>query len=383
MGEYFDKVTDANSLYISYVMSKRGSSWKESVQKYRMHFLRNILHTQKELRDHTYQQKPFFEFTLNERGKTRHVRSMHIYDRVVQRSVCDFALVPALGPKLIYDNGASVKGKGISFTRGRLHAHLEKYIRRYGPDGYILVLDFSKFFDNIPHEPLLRMVDDILKDDEMSMLVRHLVDTFKVDISYLSPEDAKTAIYRVYDSVLDEQVPPEWKTGRRFMRKSLGIGSQISQIFGVFFPHVIDNFCKNFMQMKYYGRYMDDLYVIHHDKERLKALLGGISAIAQSYGLHINRRKTQITPIKRGFTFMQVKYHVERSGHVVRRVKPDRFTRERRKLKSYRRLMDRQKMKAKDICNAYMSWRGNMRQFKCRRSIRNMDSIYARHFMDI
>ena len=56
--------------------------------------LRNINQTQKEMKDGTYEQKDFYEFKLHERGKTRHIKSMHISDRVVQRSVCDNVFVP-------------------------------------------------------------------------------------------------------------------------------------------------------------------------------------------------------------------------------------------------------------------------------------------------
>lgn len=44
------------------------------------------------------------------------------------------------------------------------------------------------------------------------------------------------------------------------MRKSVGIGSQISQISGVYYPTRIDNYCKIVKGMKYYGRYMDKLF---------------------------------------------------------------------------------------------------------------------------
>ena len=39
---------------------------------------------------------------------------------------------------------------------------------------------------------------------------------------------------------------------------------------------MIDNYCKIVKCMKYYGRYMDDIYIIHEDKEYLKGLLNDI-----------------------------------------------------------------------------------------------------------
>ena len=54
MGKYFDSLTNANNLYEAYLLSKRGCSWKESVQKYSMYALQNIRHVQQELREGSY-----------------------------------------------------------------------------------------------------------------------------------------------------------------------------------------------------------------------------------------------------------------------------------------------------------------------------------------
>lgn len=86
-------VYDANSLIDAFNKSKKGTAWKESVQRYEANLLRNVNKTQKELKDGTYEQMGFYEFDLNERGHVRHIKSMHISDRVVQRSVCDNVLV--------------------------------------------------------------------------------------------------------------------------------------------------------------------------------------------------------------------------------------------------------------------------------------------------
>jgi len=382
MGKHLQRTASGTALYAAALAAMKQSQWKASTQRFEMDFLTRISALQKALLSGTYEQRPFFEFTLHERGKIRHIRSMHIDDRVVQRSACDNVLTPTIRPQLVYDNGASLTGKGISFTRRRLHAHLEQYVRRHGPDGFVLVLDFSKFFDNIAHAPLLRMLEPILRDDEMLDLVRRMVATFRVDVSYMSEEEAEAALWKVWDSVADERIPAELKTGRRFLAKSLGIGAQISQDFGVFYPTPLDIYCKVIMGLRYFGRYMDDVYIIHHNKRRLQLALEGLRGLAVGYGLHINERKTHIIPLRRGFTFMQVKYQVRPDGRITRRLKGDRFTRERRKLKKYRRLLDAGRMTRKDISNAYQSWRGNMRGFACRRSVQSMDALYRSLFVE-
>lgn len=89
----------------SFLEAKKSCIWKNSVQEYEINFLKNIRHTQIELRSKSYKQEPFYNFFLNERGKERYIRAICFYDRVVQRTLCDF-LLPKVTPYLIYDNGA-------------------------------------------------------------------------------------------------------------------------------------------------------------------------------------------------------------------------------------------------------------------------------------
>lgn len=159
-----DIMYDSDTLIQAFENCKKGSIWKESVQRYESNLLKQVNHAQKELIAGTYKQKPFNEFLLHERGKSREVKAIHISDRVVLRAFCDRILFPTVNKYLIYDNGASVKDKGIQFTRDRFVTHLRKYYRTYQNNlGYVLLIDFSKYFDNIQHEKLLEEYKSVLK----------------------------------------------------------------------------------------------------------------------------------------------------------------------------------------------------------------------------
>ncbi len=378
MAEYFDKLTDAGSLFSAFEMSKKGSNWKGSVQNYDMHVLLNIAETRRALRDGTYQQHPFVEFTLNERGKTRHIKSIHIADRVVQRALCDQVLAPALEPYLIHDNGASVKGKGISFTRNRLMCHLQRFFRKHGDNGYILKLDFSKFFDNIDHELAIEAISKRIDDPQIMELIRKVVDWFKIDVSAYSDEEIKEFETKPFDSLTARKS----EEGKKFLRRSFGIGSQISQLVGIYFPSPIDHLCKEKHRCKYYGRYMDDIYIIHEDKEFLKRVLAEICEKAKELKLFINPKKTTITPLKDGFTFMKIRYRLTPTGKIIKRMMPDAFTRERRRLQKYRGLLDKGRMTRREIANNYQSFRGNAKDFDSHRSLKRLDEIYNELFVN-
>lgn len=383
MKNYLEKVSDANTLIDSYTKAAKGSRWKYSTQKYELNILSNTRRKQKQIRSGKNEQLPFCNFWLHERGRVRSIKSMHISDRVVQRAVCDYVLVPELSKYLIYDNGASMKDRGISHARNRMETHLHKYFRENGSnDGYILQIDFSKFFDNIPHDKLLAKMREKIHDEEIMLFIEQMISSFKVDVSYLTDEEYRHCMSVLYNALEHDRIPKELLTREKFMEKSVGIGSQISQIAGVFYPTQIDNYCKIVKGLKYYGRYMDDIYIIHRDKEFLKQVLSEIREIADELGLFINAKKTHIVKLSHGFTWLKIKYTLTETGKVVKRLSRDSVTRERRKLKKYRHLLDEGKMQYKDIENAYQSWRGNALHFDSYRTVKRMDALFNELFID-
>ena len=378
-----ESIYDANALLNAFRESKKGTSWKESVQRYEMNLLRNINQTQKEIANGTYEQKDFYEFPLNERGKTRHIKSMHISDRVVQRSVCDNVLVPELERYLIYDNGASMKGRGIHFARKRLSTHLHKYFRKNGSnEGYILLIDFTKFFDNICHETLVKEMRSKIGNDETMNFVAKLIDTFRIDVSYMTDEEYAGCLKTIYNALEYAEIDKSKLTGEKYMKKSVGIGSQISQISGVFYPTRIDTYCKVVKSLKYYGRYMDDIYIIHRDKEYLKELLTQIQKMCDELGLFINPKKTQIIKLSKGFTFLKIKYILTDTGKVVERISRDGITRMRRKLKKLRKKLDAGEVAFEDIRCAYASWRGDKKHYDSYTTLKNMDKLFNELFIE-
>lgn len=174
----FDKVFTFDNLYCAFKKCCRGVGWKASTQRYKANALQNVNDTLRSLHNGTYKSRGFYEFDLVERGKPRHIKSVHISERVVQRCLCDNALVPMFSKSFIYDNGACMERKGIDFAVRRLVCHLQRHFRKHGTNGYALIFDFSRYFDNIQHEPLKRIVDKTFTDQRITRLVNGFIDDF-------------------------------------------------------------------------------------------------------------------------------------------------------------------------------------------------------------
>lgn len=374
-------VYNANNLAMAFRKAKQGTDWKESVQKYEMNELLNIYNSREEIKNGVYNAKEMTEFTLCERGHTRKIIAQNIYGRVILRSLNDNVLIPKIRPKLIYDNGASLKDKGLSFARKRFEKHLRSAYKEYGYDCYILLMDFKKYYDNIQHKIALDMFGKYIDEDELKY-VETVFHEFAVDVSYMSNEEYKDCINKLYNSLEAPQIPKRQRTGEKLMLKSLGIGNQISQITGILYPHEIDNFCKIVMGIKYYGRYMDDTYIIMKDKDELKRVYKKIQKKCDELGIFINRKKTHIHRINTWITWLKINYRLKPTGGLIRKVHSSTISRERRRLNKFRRLLYNNKMTYLDILECYKSWRGNYAKYDSGVKLHRLDKYFVKLFKE-
>lgn len=299
-----------------------------------MTYLLGLSKMQGELESMTYEFLPSQEFVLNERGKTRYISGEQIPDRIVKHALCDECLSPNIRKYLIYDNGASLKGKGIDFTRKRLLVHLRKYYQQHqSNEGYVLLIDFSKYYDNIRHDKLMELFEKYIDDEHALWLLRKTIDRSKVDVSYMTDEEYAVCLDTLFNSLEHSQIDRSLLTGEKFMAKHLNIGDQVAQVAGIAYPIPIDNYIKIVKGVKFYGRYMDDSYVIHESKEYLEALLQDIIRIANSIGITVNTRKTRICKLSEYWRFLQVQYSLTDTGRVIQKINPKRLTAMRRKMK--------------------------------------------------
>lgn len=375
------EIADMNVLYDAFRASMKGSSWKREPQKFEHNWMEELADLKHELETRTYKTLQGTEFKLNERGKIRHIHGGRMRDRVVRHALCDRILGPCLKPYLIHNNGASQKGKGLSFARKQFEKDLHNYYLKHGSnDGYIGFVDLSKFYDNIRHDLIKQLVYPKIPEDTW-WLMDEILSTMEVDVSYMTDEEYGKCLEEKFNSVwYYETIPKEQRTGKRFMKKSVNIGDQVSQDIGVFFPHRIDNYAKIVRGLKLYGRYMDDIYFICETREEAVSVIEGIKESAESIGLFINERKTRVARLSENYRYLQIKYTLSDTGKVIKRINPKQVTRERRKLKAYKRLLDKGVVPYEDIEQAYKSWMGGYAPMMSKIQRMHMKELYKELF---
>lgn len=342
---YNDVFTYQNLLSSAIECTKGGVIWKSSVQMFtinRLQWVSNLYHT---LVDCKYKSKGFRSFYLNERGKTRHIQSVHVSERAVQKALNTFGLKPIIEPKLIYDNGASRNGKGTLFALERLRRHLSTHFRKYGKQGGVLTLDIHDYFNSIPHDKLKAMLREVIVNDDLYNQVAYFIDCFEGD------------------------------TG-------IGLGSEISQMCAIFYPNIVDHYIKEQLHIKGYGRYMDDMYIIHQDLDYLRECKEKIEQMLFDLGLTLNP-KTKITKLDGGvFVFLKRRFSLSDSGKVITRLLRKNITKRRRILKKQKKLLDQGKADIQSIHQSYQSWRGYAFKWDTRKTVRSMDRLYYDLFND-
>lgn len=333
-----------DELYRSYMLCKVGTNWKASVQRFELNLGPRLAELVTRLYSGNYYSSGFHEFSINERGKRRDIKSVCIEERVVQKALTSNCLKPILRRYLIYDNGATLDGRGPHFQIKRLTIHLQRHYREYGTEGWIYLFDFHNYFGSIPLNVLSSMERVKIIIDNVMLYVNRFI--------------------------------------KAFGEIGLGLGSEISQISAIFYPNELDHYVKDKCRVKGYGRYNDDGYIISHSKTRLKKIIAGVKAISKKLGLELNEKKCRIQKVSRPFKFLKTRIKLTDTGKVYKRVIAKTLTRERRRLKKFKHLLEIGQMTYKQIEGCYKSWRGSiLKRGVSYKSLKRTDNLFNELFI--
>ena len=353
-GASFDEVMSFGNLCKAGKECCNGARWKTSTINFETNLLAESLKTYNDLHDGTRKFHSFRSFATVEHGKRRDIDALPIQERAAQKCLCKNLLTEAYSRSFIYDNSASLAGKGMDFQLDRLKKHLHDHYRKYGTEGGIYQFDFKGYFGSLPHYVIKQRARAKIKDDRLYSLFCDFVDDF---------QKMKTAD----------------RTAER--KHGVGLGSEISQIIALDYASPIDHYVKDVRGIHGYGRYMDDGYVISNSLDELEDIKRNLYRIAEELGISMSDKKNIITPFRHhSFTFLKMRVTLEESGKVTMKLSRKSIKAMRRKLDIFRRWVDEGKLDPEDVFQSYQSCRAHAKRCDSYDTLRAMDERFVRLF---
>lgn len=265
--------------------------FKKSTINFKIHLFTNISKCCRKIKNGNYNVGKTYKFTINERGKIRHIDAPHITDRLVHKVLSNEILVPIYNPHLIYDNGASMKDKEFKFSLDRVKTKMYNYYNKYGLVGYVVLIDFSNFFANCDHDVIHNIHKKYIHDDSVIKVIEH----------YL------------------------------FIGEGIGLGIEIAQREACIMPNKLDHFLQNYGFKP--NRYMDDTFCLVKTYDLAKNILEEYYGICDNLKIKINKFKTKIIKLNNYFKYCKWLFNIDNNGKIIRVSYKDTIYRQRRKLK--------------------------------------------------
>lgn len=355
-----EKVADLRRLHKAYRRVRRGKKGKASAIRFSLNPMEGLCRLKWGLEDQTYRMGRYTRFSVD-RPAHRDISTCAYQDKIVLSSFSENLLWPIVDPHLIEDNYASRKGYGTHYALDRLEANMRAYYVNHGPNGWILSIDVSKYFYNLVHEKIRNDFVGYGCDN----WTLWLTDTVLNSICHKHKRG-----YVVGGKVQFCDMP-----GMDSLDIGSPLGNVTSQVHAVQYPNAIDHYIKDQMGIKYYGRYMDDSYVIHHDRAFLEGLRDELRKRYAELGLDLNR-KTQIYPLKNGIKFLGMHFYLSQTGKVTRRLKPENLKYERVHLREHAKAVAAGKMTEDSYWKRFEAW-DNHASHADAKAIRKKMKLYA------
>ena len=277
-----------------------------------------------ELNKNTYKPSSSIAFLVHH-PKDREVFAANFRDRIVQHLLIN-EIIDGFETEVIDDSYSCRKGKGTLYGINQCYSKILECSDNFKKKTYIGKFDIQSFFTSIDKDELWKCLETFLekyysKDEEQLEFLKRLTWLVIYD------EPQKHCIFKT--NFADWKCLPSNKSlfycGEN---KGLPIGNLTSQIFANLFLDLLDKYVKNELGIKYYGRYVDDFFIISNNKNEIMCCVKKIADFLSSIHLKLHPNKIYIQEVCKGLEFLGVVIKPNRKyvkgltkGHFFKRIK--------------------------------------------------------------
>jgi retron-type reverse transcriptase len=288
-------------LFQAYFDARRNKRNTINALAFEKDFERNIFDLADEILDNRYEIRPSICFIVNQPVK-REIFAANFRDRVVHHFIYNY-IYPLFDRLFINDSYSCRVGKGVHYGVKRLEHFFRSCSRNYTRDAWVLKLDIQGYFMAIRKPLLFKQVDETLHE------VERWVD-FNLELALRLIHQTIFNDPRVGCIIKGRKndwngLPPSKSLFHAPPDCGLPIGNLTSQLFANIYLNGFDHFVKRDLGMRYYGRYVDDFVLIHHDKEYLLARIPRIREyLSDELFLTLHPNKVYLQHVSKGVKYL-------------------------------------------------------------------------------
>ena len=286
----------------AYYDCRRSKRRTASAIVYEMNYESNLIALRDRINTRTYQPGKSICFVVT-RPRYREVFAASFEDRIVHHYIA-LRLEPLF--ELVFSPRTfnCRKGKGQLYGVKMLEADIKEASNNYTTDCYIMKLDLQGFFMSIDKSMLARMIDKFIVKYYKGNDIDDLRYLCQVVILHCPEKNCE----RHSPREMWDHLPANKSLFTNGEGKGVAIGNLFAQLFANFLLNELDWYIEE-LSIKYHGRYVDDFYCIHKDKQVLLSAVPKIRAKLAELGLSLNPKK---------FYFQHYTKGVEFTGAVVK-----------------------------------------------------------------
>lgn len=241
--------------------------------------------------------------------KAREIHAPAFADRVVHHLVVPI-LERLYEPTFIHDSYSNREGKGTHVAVDRLQSFLRQ-VHSGQRGGWYLQIDIKNYFVSIHRPTLYRMLKTRMERADVALCIRRAVHALlnypisRTGVTYACKESERAA------------VPAYKRLENAAPGCGIAIGNLSSQFFANVYLDALDQYSKHTLKIERYVRYVDDVVVIHQDREQLLVWLEQIRSFLKEHLQLELKSEVKLKPLASGIDFLG--YIIKPTHRVIRR----------------------------------------------------------------